>query len=165
MSTRQQVIHNTIELDMSTAATLAVVVAPTKIDTGREQGARIKQMKSALSWKDKPTTMGPLLAGFSVGLTNTQIAEALLADPVSDKTNVEASEQSNRRVFPVWLIPAGIAVASEELQELKEIHFPWKEIDEGTGLDFWVQNLDGSTLTGNTLVTTQIAFVTEWLRD
>ena len=165
MSSRQQVIHNVLELDLAILPTLNVKAAATKIDAAREQGARIKQMKAAISWKDKPTTLGPLLVGFSVGLTELQIAEALLADPISDKSNVEAAEQANRRVFPVWLIPAGIAVASEELTKLEEIHFPWKEIDEGVDLDFWVQNLDGSSLTGNTLVVAQIAFVTEWLRD
>ncbi len=123
---------------------------------------RIKKMKYSVAYKDKTASEGPLLLGLaSVDLSNAEIAEALVADPQSPRDQ-PASEQANRQVFPLALLPASVEAATQEVQPLRGVRYPWKRILEGNGLKYFIQNLDGSTLTTGTLVTVFTSVVGTW---
>ena len=161
---RQQVQHSIVELGLGALATLGVASANLPIDNARENGTRLKKWNYAITWKDKTSLEGPIRWGFARGLTSTEIKEALDADP-SGLIDIPATEQANRDVIPMGVIPAGVAVASEEQQIMRSARFPWKETPEGTGLQLWAQNIDGSTLTTGMLVTLSSSFVFDWMED
>ncbi len=158
----QQVQYLTNEVTIGALATLAVAGSSTNIDSARLAGMRIKKMKYAVTYKDKTAGEGPLLVGLaSVDLSNVEIQEALAADPQSPRDQ-PAAEQANRQVFPLVMLPASNDVASQAQVPLRSLRYPWKRILEGNGLKFWVQNLDGSTLTTGGLVTIFTAVVGTW---
>ncbi len=161
---RQQVQHIVAELQVGNLSAQGVNSVNLPIDNARENGTRIKKWRYALTWKDKTSLEGPLIWGFSRGLTGTEIKEALDADP-NGMIDVPATEHGNRDVIPMGMIPAAVAVASEEQQILREARFPWKEVPEGTGLQMWVQNYDGSQLTAGWIVTLHSTFVYDWMED
>ncbi len=158
----QQVQYLINEITVGALTTLAVAGSSTMIDSSRLAGMRIKKMKYAVQYKDKTASEGPLLLGMaSVDLSNAEIAEALVADPQSPRDQ-PAAEQANRQVFPLAMLPASVEVAGNEIQALRSLRYPWKRILEGNGLKYFVQNLDGSTLTSGTLVTVFTAVVGTW---
>ncbi len=160
---RQQVQHHNPSLPLGSLGSQQVISVLMDIDESRENGVMIKQFKASVDIRDKTVNEGPIRVGFSVGLSDAEIKEALDADP-QGANDVPATEQANRKVFPVWTIPSGL-VSSNEIQVLADIHFPWKEIDEGTAVTIWAQNCDSSTLTTGAVITTLISLVQEWLND
>ncbi len=161
---RQQVQHIVSEVALGTLANLTAIAIALTPDASREQGARIKQLKLAISYKGKTAGEGPLIVGLcDSNLSVAEIAEAILADP-QHVADVPATEQGNRRVFPIWIIPAGLT-ADDRIQKTEEVHYPWKDMEESQGLKFWVFNADGNALTTGTEVTVDGSIVGEWLHD
>ncbi len=161
---RQQIQYINVEVVLSTLATLTAITGATAIDAGRLQGVRLKKMKLACSYKGKTAGEGPLVVGLcDTTLSVAEIAEAILADP-QGVAEVPATEQGNRRVFPIWNIGPGL-VADDAIQMYREVHFPWKDWPEDKGIKVFVFNNDGSNLTTGTTVTVFGPVVQEWLRD
>ncbi len=158
----QQVQYLINEIALGALATLDVAGSATNIDSSRLAGMRLSKMKYAVTYKDKTASEGPLLLGLaSVDLSNAEIAEALVADPQSPRDQ-PAFERGNRQVFPLALLPASVKVAGDEIQVFRSARYPWKRILEGNGLKYFIQNLDGSTLTTGALVTVFTAVVGTW---
>ncbi len=161
---RQQIQYIDAELQVGALANVAAVAVATQLDGAHEQGVRIKQLKLGMSYKNKTAGEGPIIIGLCANTLNvTEIAEALNADP-QGIDDPPATEQGNRKVFPIWMIPTGLT-DDDETSVLTEVHYPWKEMDEGSGLKLFAFNIDGNTLTTGTEITVFGAAVQEWLRD
>ncbi len=171
---RQQVQHFSYNMSAGTLAQGAAVTANGNIDANREQGVRIKQFKAVCSITNYPNAEGPIIVGFVLGPSNTELSEAIVADP-QNIHDVPAVEQANRKVFPIWSFgpesdnnnaqgPIG-ARGGQNVYE--EVNFPWKEIPEGVGLNSFVFNEGsaGGALSGDVNVFIQTVMVLEWLRD
>ncbi len=161
---RQQVQYINTELQVGALLNLAAISAATTLDGAREQGVRIKQMKLGMSYKNKTAGEGPIIVGIcSTTLSATEMAEALVADPQGIE-DPPATEQGNRRMYPIWVIPAGPS-DDDTTHVLEEVRYPWKEMDEGSGIKIFAFNIDGNTLTTGTEITVFGPVVQEWLRD
>ena len=161
---RQQVQHIVAEIALSTLASLTAIAVILTPDSSRDQGVRIKQLKLACTYKGKTAGEGPLMVGLcDSNLSVAEIAEALVADP-QHVGDVPATEQGNRRVFPIWNIGPAL-VAGDSVEGFEDVHYPWKTMEEGIGLKLFVFNADGSALTTGTIVTVTGSTVQEWLRD
>ncbi len=159
--------HQTVEMDLATLAAGAAVAIALNIDGAREHGIQIEKFRGIVDYENKPATLGPLLFGLCENnLTTAEIAEALTADP-QDEDDIPASEQSIRKVYPMGIIPKGGIEDGPDssVKYYRNIAYPWKRIQEGEGIKFWVQNLDGSALTGNTFVTFTYTMAARWLDD
>ncbi len=157
----QYINDNVIVANLATTKVQGQAIA---IDGSRTQGVRIKKMMGAVTWEGKTTIEGPLLYGIAtIDLSNAEIEEALEADPQGENDQ-PASDQGNRQVFPLGLIPASVLISAAHTQHYRRWNWPWKTIPEGSGLKFWVQNLDSATLTTGTLVNFSCVIVQEWLR-
>ncbi len=157
----QQVQYLISEVALGALATLSVAGTATIIDAARLQGMRIKKAKVGVTFKDKTAGEGPLLVGMaSVDLSNAEIAEALVADPQSARDS-PANERANRQIYPIAMLPAGLAHA-EEVQYLRTLRYPWKRIMEGNGLKMFVFNMDTATLTTGCVVNFVIPVVGNW---
>ncbi len=161
---RQQVVHLNGLVGIGTLADVTAIVLNTKIDASREQGVKIRQLKASMSYNGKTASEGPLIVGVAVELTAVEIAEAMNADP-QRWDDTDAKDKGNRKVFPIWTIPAGVLTGDDRNQKLEEINIPWKIIPEGSTLKWFVFNASGSTLTTGTIVHVHAAAVTEWLND
>lgn len=165
---KQQVIYGNTFKSLGTLGAEAALSDDTKIDAARAQGCRIKQLKAVMHYYGKTDANGPVIVGFATGLTSdAEIAEAFKADPVGSN-DVPATEHSNRKIFPIWVIPitgpAESGVDNDSLM-LKEVHFPWKEIPEGVALKMFVFNEGAGAMDTGMSVGVFYAAVTEWLLD
>ncbi len=161
---RQQVQHIVAELAISTLANLTALTVALPMDAARENGVRMKKLMLAINYRGKTASEGPLRVGLCDSTLNvTEIKEALEADPQFFE-DIPASEEANRRVFTVWTIPAGL-VADEHTQRIREVHYPWKDVQEGQGIKVFVFNDSGATMTTGMVLTVTGVAVQEWLRD
>ncbi len=105
---------------------------------------------------------GPVIFGLSVGLSDTQIAEAMLADPQS-MFDVEPVERANRKVWPIAIFHND---SDEKSMQFRNYNIPWKEIPEGETVKLWVYNTGSGTL-GDTssILHAQIVWVYDWMED
>lgn len=147
------------------------MIQNTKLDGSREQGSIIKKFKATMPVLDDDWTInpGPFLLGWSVGLDDTTINEALGADP-QGIDDIPATEEGNRKVFPMWIIPQNWAEPGAQQAVIEQLHeiedFPFREVPEGSSLQLWAKNIgtDTPTILNHTLRVIA-AFVTEWMRD
>ncbi len=161
---RKFLLHEFIDMGISGLASLDLNQFVSKIDTAKENGVRITKVKGALTFKDKTTTIGPLLVGAAVGSWNaTEIEEAIEADPQSHEDG-PTTEKAHRAVWPLWVIPASVETASQHIVPMEELYWPFKEIDEGEQVSFWIYNMDTASLTAMTAILALVWFG-EWLRD
>ncbi len=165
-SGRTQVIHESLEFTPGALTGPQASIGNTKIDSSRGQGARITKFKAAISWSGKTADEGPILVGYSTGLTSTEVKETLIANP-QRSDDIPAIEESNRKVFPVWMIPkqGTDKTASNSNFNMRNVTgFPWREIPEGQTLNVWAFVLSDVIATGFQ-IQFQHVWVTEWMRD
>jgi len=163
-SGREQIIHENINVGISGLTAGSIQSAGSRIDALQENGFMIRRVRGAMTWFDKTTTLGPMIVGaFTGSLTSTEIKEAVDADPQGAK-DTPATERANRKLWPIWLVPAGIALNSEEQSKYEDIYWPYREKEEGESMGVYVQNIDGTTITAAT-VTVAMVFFGEWTRD
>ncbi len=149
---------------MTNPTALEVFTGVGKIDSARAQGVRIKKMKMAVVKAVGVADDFSVLYGLAVGgMSAAEIQAALAADP-SGKNDADQMELTNRKVFPIDVFPRGPA-ASERKAPLREVRFPWKELEEGTGMTFWSQNWESAVQTGDPVIEFTVAYVLEWLDD
>ncbi len=163
-SGREQVIHEVVELAVGALASLDAVSAASKMDSSQSQGFRFKKVKGAISYKDKTTLEGPILFGAAMGGDASEIEEALEADPQGTNDN-PAGERSNRKVWPIAMIPAASETDGRNAKLMREVYWPFKEKREGDGILFWAYNMDTATLTTGALITAWFTYFGTWLRD
>ncbi len=164
---KQQVVYllnNSITL--GTLAAQTTINAATQIDNARLQGMRIKKMKGAFRLINLTQNDGPILYGFTTGLSTAEVTEALLADPQS-VDDVPAVERGNRKVFPIGILSNGAETTPVLEQPLmwRRIRFPWPEIPESQDLAFFAFNLDTSALTTGATLRFDGVVVGDWLDD
>ncbi len=164
-SGRQQVIQDEVQITVGTLGAGVAISGQSKIDGGRLQGARIKKIKYAMTYSGKTDNEGPIVFGLAVGLTNTEIALAMNADPqgISDDTEVD---RGNLKCFPLEFIPKdGIesAVSAGNVMFVEIEDWPFKEIPEGTTLQWFI--FSDTALTSGMIVDVRAVEVTDWLRD
>ncbi len=159
--------YDDVNITLSTLAAGAVLKGALKIDGSREQGVRITKMKAACGIFGLPANDGPVV----IGLTNqdlsvTEIAECFAADP-QKPDDVPGSEQSMRQVFPIWFsqIQGVVNTGVNGLRTYQNIAYPWKEVQEGDGLAWFVINLDGVALGTGGVVSIASVTIGDWLGD
>ncbi len=160
------VSHEQVSIDVSGLTSANVIGDVTKIDGARKQGVRIKQIKYAARWQQFTTLEGGVQIGLSVGdgLTDAEVEEALEADPQSD-SDQPAQERSERKVFPLFMVPDSTQLDSDQQMEFRAIdRWPFKELNENEALKTYAYNTSGSTLTSG-LVKLDLVITGEWLRD
>ncbi len=159
----QQVVHDIIENAIGAVSASAAKQIATKWDASRLQGGRIKKMKAFMSYEGKTDGEGPIIVGLTHGLSVLEVAEALVADPQGED-DVPAIEESNRPVYPIWVIvPDGTESSRSPLNLYRTIKYPWKRIPEGVALNWFVFSRDALT-TGITMDISSVT-VLEWERD
>ncbi len=157
-------LHDKVTITMTNPTGLEVFTGVGKIDSARAQGVRIKKMKMAVTKAVSTADDFAVLFGLAPGgMSGTEIQAALAADP-SGINDADQMELTNRKVFPIGVFPRGPA-SSDRMHALRETHFPWKELDEGTGMTFWSQNWENAVQTGDPVIEFTVAYVLEWLRD
>ncbi len=160
---RSQVIHDTVTVSLSTLAAGGVVLGAIKIDASQQNGFRVKKVRAAVSYEQKDTVKGPIVVGFAASsLTLTEVKECLDADP-QGPDDIPAADQANRKVWPVWMMPAATELDNRNIREMVEIYWPYKEVAENVPFQAWAQNIDGSAVSA--LIVIQMAFYGIWLRD
>lgn len=166
MSDLKHVVYGQNNLALGTLGGVNSAITSTKIDSSRAQGVRLSKLKATIGITGKQVGEGPLVAGFCIGdFTSLEVDEAIQADP-QEKDDIPDSERANRRLWPVWYVDKSISSTAEiPVSVLKEVDMPWKTIDEGDILQFWVFNSDAVALTTGTIVNLRYAAIGEWLRD
>ncbi len=162
MGGRQQISHLIDAIALLTLANVTAIIGNLDIDSTREQGVILKQFKAAFSLVGNTAGEGPIVYGLCTELTALEVAEAMNADP-QFMDDVPASEQANRRVFPVGIFNSN--ANSSEHHDLEEVHYPWKEVPENQTLKWFVFNGSGAALTTGAVATIVAAAVTDWMRD
>ncbi len=162
MAGRQQVQYLDATTALGALASNTAIIVNTNVDASRDQGVRIKQLKAAYGLQGHTAGDGPILFGWATELTAVEIAEALTADP-QGIDDTDASDKGNRKVMVVGRFSL-LEAHSPDDQFYREVHYPWKEVPEGSTLKFFVFNA-GSTLTTGSFATMTAVVVQEWLRD
>ncbi len=154
----QQVQHERLIMAAGALAAQTAITFSLNLAATRTSGVIIKKWMASFQDKDFTLGEGPVLFGISQDLSAAEVAEALTADP-SGTGDIPETEQANRRVFPLGMISV---LGPTEINFVREIHWPWKELKENTGLQMWLFNLDTATLiTGGNLVGFH-TWVQEW---
>lgn len=155
--------------------TLAAATATTvslQIDASRTQGVKLMQFKGAIEWDAKTVDEGPIIVGLSIDLSATEVTEALVADP-QHVNDVPATEQGNRKVYPLFVIARKSTdgswsrgtMANDDAAEVADLKFPWRELTEGQGIQLWAFNEGSGSLTTGMTLGLDWSAVQEWLRD
>ncbi len=160
---RTQVIHGDTQLTLGTLGNDIAILGNTKIDASVQQEAQIMKVKTYVEVRAKTTAEGPIIIGLSSGVSNAEIAEAMVADPQRIR-DPGASEQANRKVYPFQVIGrviTGLSATPDHLGGLRDIRAPsWKTLEEDA-LSFFAFNR-GAALTGGTIVNIIWAMVVRW---
>ena len=161
------VIQDAVTITLSTLGALTAITGSGKIDASRLQGARLKKMRANISFVGKTTGEGPLLVGYTIEATTSETSAALAADPQfnADPTGI----QNKFKVVPLWVIPkngtASENIVSTDQMRLHDMDIPYRDIIEGSQLNWFVFNQDSGALTGGTIVDISVVTVAEWMRD
>ncbi len=161
---RKHVVHDQSIITLGALGAKASATVATKIDGTRLQGVKLDYIMAQLSFNNKTTLQGPIVVGLAYGLTAAEIDEAMVADP-QHIVDVPAKEQSDRAVFPVWMIGTVATGDDVAVIPIRKINFLWKEIAEGRGLHWFAFNAGAGGLTTGTVVLIESTYVGEWLRD
>lgn len=156
------------KLALGALAGESTAVTALNIDSSRDQGASIKKVKAHFSFEGKTANQGPIIIGFSAGLTGAEITESIRADPTSF-TNATEFEEARRRLYPWAVINfAATTLAGENsrdsyLDTLRD--FPRWDIIEGSSLSFFAHNCGTGALTTGTDVYYETRITQEWIKD
>ncbi len=159
-----QKIYDHVLVSLSTLGNNAAIGTVSKIDGARQQGCRIRKLMLAVSAEGRTATEGPLMYGIcNLELTAAEIAEAIVADPQGPE-DTPASEQVNREIMVLGLLKPNVLLDSG-LTLHTEIKYPWKTIPEEQGIQYWVMNRSGGTLTAGSLIKFNAFIYGDWLED
>ncbi len=167
-SGRTQVIHHFGEASaVGALGASSTYLNATKLDGTQEQGCQIEYAQGAFWSNGKTTNDGPLVAGYSVGLTAAEVSESFLAQPKL-YNDPGASEESNRRVYPMWYIDrvqTSYPVIYEQTK-IRRLPMPKWEIAEHEVLSNFIFNAEtGAAINTGMLVYIILDLVVKWLKD
>lgn len=98
-SGRTQVVHDQKTLTLGALAGGTAILV--ELLGAADQGRKLTKIKAAMEMKGKTAAEGGIIFGFCTGLSATEVAACLLANPTRFK-DPDLAEAANRRVFPVW---------------------------------------------------------------
>lgn len=115
-----------------------------RLDGSTQQGMRILKVEYNIWTTGMTAGEGPVLCGLAgPDISASEIEEALEADPQWSGSDTEAF-QANRPIWPLGMIN-NLSSIGFWIEQMKEKKINWS-FPEGTALQFWVYNLDDSTL-------------------
>ncbi len=162
----KMITYGQVQLALSTLGGLTAIAVLTKVDSSRGSGAKIAKWLANVSFEGKTVDEGPFIWGLANGdFTDVEITECIQSDP-QEENDVPDSERANRRIWVIGTIDKN-AVDSREypVMKLQNFPFPWRSVEEGDNIQFWVFNADGSAITTGCVVTMRFVAVGEWLLD
>ncbi len=161
-SGRTQVEHSETILTVGTLGANSAVLV--QILPAAEQGRKLVKFKASMQYEGKTTAEGPVRIGVSAGLSNTEVASSLNAVPTRYE-DPGASEQANRRVYPIWTAnkigTASINAIDDYL--LLDRGVPSWEIAEEQPFSLWAWTNDNVT-TGMVIIV-ESTTVFRWMHD
>ncbi len=163
----KHISNHSTQMTVGTAASNAVVSTSTKVDAARTTGLRVKKIMAAMTFAGKTEGEGPFFVGISQsGWTDTEISEAIIADPQGPQDGSDQDE-AVREIVPIWVIPQGGTESDVDQGEIRfrKIPYFWHNVPEGTGISFWVMNKTGAQATTGLVVNVHSIIVGEWNRD
>ncbi len=163
MSEKQKV-YTFQTITLSTLAAATAILASTKIDATRLQGAKLNDIFGRFSWAGKTVGEGPVYYGFCNGLSLTEIAAVFAADPQSqDDPN---GDDAMQRLIVIGEMSLNDVAALNTDDHWHKLLWPtsW-EIREGETFDIFVFNRDGSSLTTGAVLKFNGMFNTTWRQD
>ncbi len=140
----------------------------TKIDSSRLQGCIPRRIGYQITFSGKTAGggNGPVYVGLSVGLTAAEVAEFFVSDP--QRTNDPGSiEQSQRPVVVLEVIPVAATtnVGAVEPPRWAWMGWPGWHVIEGSSLDVFYFNDNGSAMDTGCLVDVTLQVLGDWLGD
>ncbi len=169
-SGRTQLVYNNDSLSLGTLGGDTAITDATRIDSSREQGCVIDKMLAYSHLQAKTAGEGPLLAGFCIELSASEIAEVFSADP-QRYNDPNSTEAANRRLLVVWSYGAGPTDipgpthGTPPIYEWRDVRFPSWVIAEGEDLSYFVYNTQGTALTTGTVMDWGFLAITKWETD
>ncbi len=157
----QQVQHGIEGLALGTLAGLSALTGSLNMDAARTSGVILKKFKGAFQLNGLTNGEGPILFGLSKDLSAAEVTEALNADP-QGPGDIPATERGNRKVLPIGFWDENSLVPNGHPYMLRDLHWPWKELKENEGIQFFVFNMGSSALTTGGAATMQWTAVQEW---
>ncbi len=161
------IVYSQIDFPIGALASLdAIGLVDPKIDGSREQGFRLLKTQYWLEFVGLVDGEGPVLWGWSVGLTAAQIEEAIEADPQS--VFDEANRDTNRPVFPIGMYntdPVATNTTTLNAQMFVGEFKPRWSIREGNFLSTWAYNVDAGALTSGAELRGICKHFGVWLND
>ncbi len=160
--------ENLLTMALGTLGAGVATSTPSKIDGARLQGVQLQKGWAEMSFKAKTTDNGPIVVGYAINLTNSEIAEFFNADPQL-RNDPRASEEANSKVVPCWVIPkTGTATAPTPTPDSYTVRripvFSFK-IVEGTALTWFSFNRDTAALDTGCVVALTALWMYKWLND
>ncbi len=158
------VTTDVVTIAAATLGALTAILGAGKQDAARLQGMKFKKIRASMEFTGKTVDEGPLLVGYAIDASTSEVSAALSADPQhrSDPTGVEQSF----KVVPIWHIPKGFSASVGDGNDfLEDIYLPYKDLIEGSTLNWFVYNMDDAALTTGMLVDIAYVAVGEWQRD
>ncbi len=160
-------VHDEGTSNLSTLGQQTVLLESTKLDGSRTQGTRLLAVRGLIALSGKTSGDGPLIVGFSMGLSITQVKEWVENDPQRKSAAVEM-EIASRRAWPVVHFPSGVTTSSttpSPPDSMYQRYFvPSWNIFESDNLQLFTYNYGGALNTGS-IVRWALSFKLRWIID
>ncbi len=157
-----QVLHERQAITLSTLAALDAISTVSLIDTAKENGFRILRTEWFIRLKGVANGEGPILVGMAANLSAAEVEVTIESDPQAADTPVDG-HNANRPVWPLGILENdGVGSAPSARQGVLK---PQWSIPEGSFLNWWAYNLDGTALTTGGEVIIYAKHFGVWLRD
>ncbi len=159
------------EFTIGTLGALTAQLSATRVDSTRLNGCRIDKIRYNVDWfgKTAGANEGPILFGYSRGMTTAEIAACFAADPQSrqDTVQLDASQSPMLVLGSVGqsTTESGNSNASGG-QRMHSARFPWKEVIEGDNFHHFVFNLNpANAMATGMILSLYSELYGDWLRD
>lgn len=161
-SGRMQIQH--VETLLTVGTLGANNAIQTAVLAAGDQGKSLRNVYTRLNFEGKTAGEGPVWIGYSVGLTNAELAACLDAIPTRYKDPAQ-TEQANRRAVTIWdanrVATASINAVNEH--ELKRIRIPKWDIPKELALNLFAFSNDNITSGMTIRLVHDITY--DWLHD
>ncbi len=157
-----QILHESKEFSFGTLASKDVISSTSLIDAAKENGFRLLRTEWWVSVRGMANAEGPVLIGLAANLSAAEVEITLEANPESANSASEG-HNANRPVWPLAVLENdgnGGHKASDS-----GVLKPGWSIPEGSFLNWFAWNLDGSTLTTGGSAIVYAKHFGVWLKD
>ncbi len=154
-----------VQLDLGALASGAITSVNTKLDAARGQGFFLKSFGWTGEYIAKTASEGPILWGWSLNMTATEINVKLNNDPSSDA-------DAPARGGSMWMRPqgmirfggtAGALHGGNGEDWVTRQNVMWS-LREGQAMNLWARNI-GTILTDGASLNVSLDYIGKWLRD